>query len=421
MKVLYICRVFTGLETSLLAGKWAPTGVPTIYKVMEALARPPHDSRFLLATRGIGRDYATAWNASQDKCVELEGFPKSLHVLAGESRFPVWLGRLRGILTSLRHLFWICWHFRTFAPDIVYVDRAHALIGAILARFFGARVVLRVMGVYPSMWDMLAGRSVAAQLERWAFKAPFAMALCTQDGSGGEFWMDKALARATPRRMMLNGVEFLPPAPTRASLPIPEGRTVVLFIGRLEWNKGCEPFVEALLSLPDDYAARIHGVIIGTGSQRDKLLRRIEATGAQERFTFIDRLPHAQIRDAHRQADIYVSLNRLGQLSNANLEVISGGNCFVALDAQLDRKIDVGTWNLIPPGAAVRIPIEREVPALAQAIMELSDAPERRREMAEQIRAAAAGFIPSWSDRIAAELSLLETIATGGKVPTTTP
>lgn len=411
MRVLYICRVFTGLETPLLAGKWTPTGVPTIYKIMEALATSRHQVRFILGTRGIGRDYATAWRSDRDQVISLDGFPSELHVLAGEHRLPGWLGRLRGILTTWRHLICIWRQYRDFAPDIVYVDRAHVLPGALLARLFGARVILRVMGVYPSMWSILSGRRLAERIERWAFRAPFALAICTQDGSGGEFWMEQALSPAIPKAMMLNGIEFTAAPAAMDPLPIPSGKTVVLFIGRLEWNKGCVQFVDALLALPPSHANRIHGVIVGTGSERQLLVDRIAAAGAEDRFTLIDRLPHAQIRQIHQRADIYVSLNRLGQLSNANLEVISGGHCFVALDAQIDKKIDVGTWNLIPENAAIRIPIENEVATLTRVIAELADDPDRRKQMADEIRRAAATFIPGWQERVNQEMAMLEAVA----------
>ena len=43
MRVLYVARLFSGLETSLLRGEWAPTGVPTIYKFIERLDRTVDD------------------------------------------------------------------------------------------------------------------------------------------------------------------------------------------------------------------------------------------------------------------------------------------------------------------------------------------------------------------------------------------
>ncbi len=414
MKMLYLCRVFTGLESSLGDGKWAPTGVPTIYKVMEGLAAGPHDVTFVLAARGIGSDYDTAWQARDDRDVELEGFPKALHVLAGEKRYPAWFGRLRGPLTTWRHVREVRRLYRSLQPDLVYVDRAHTLAGAILARRDGARVVLRAMGVYPSMWDILAGQRLMQRLERWAFRAPFAQAICTQDGSGGEYWMEQALDPQVPRRLMMNGIEHLPvaPHPDPRLAEIPSDRTVVLFVGRLESNKGAEPFVEAILALPASHRDRIHAVIVGTGNQKKQLAAMVQGADADDRITFIDRLPHAQIREAHRRADIYVSLNRLGQLSNANLEVMSGGHCMIIPGPRPAQKIDLGTSDLIPDDAVVRIPTDdREVPALVDAIVALADDPDRRYRLAENLKAAAAKFIPSWNDRVSEELKLLESIA----------
>ena len=39
MKVLVVARLFSGLAESLSRGRWEPSGVPAIYKLLEALAR----------------------------------------------------------------------------------------------------------------------------------------------------------------------------------------------------------------------------------------------------------------------------------------------------------------------------------------------------------------------------------------------
>ncbi len=418
LKVLYICRVFTGLESSLASGEWAPTGVPTIYKVMEGLAHSPHDVRFVLAARGIGADYDTGWQARDDRDVELSGFPRKLRLLAGEGRLPAWFGRFRGPLTTWRHLREIQRIYRRTKPDLVYVDRAHVLAGAVLARCEGARLLFRVMGVYPSMWDILDGTRLMQRLERWAYRAPFAQAICTQDGSGGEYWMEDALHPDTPRTMMMNGCEYPPAAdtPDPRLAAIPDDKVVVLFVGRLEWNKGAEPFVDAILALPESHRNRIHAVVVGTGAQQAMLKGKVSDGNANDRVSFIDRLPHAQIRDAHARADIYVSLNRLGQLSNANLEVMSGGHCMVISDSRPENKVDIVTRELLPDGTVVRVPTDdREVPALVEALVALADDPDRRARMADDLKAAAAKFIPSWEQRVADELALIESL--GGVTP----
>ena len=39
MNIIFVTRLFSGLEKSFITKKWSPTGVPTIYKMIEALDR----------------------------------------------------------------------------------------------------------------------------------------------------------------------------------------------------------------------------------------------------------------------------------------------------------------------------------------------------------------------------------------------
>ena len=39
MRLLYVVRLFSGLEDGLCEGVWRPRGVPTIYRMIEALDR----------------------------------------------------------------------------------------------------------------------------------------------------------------------------------------------------------------------------------------------------------------------------------------------------------------------------------------------------------------------------------------------
>ena len=48
--------------------------------------------------------------------------------------------------------------------------------------------------------------------------------------------------------------------------------------------------------------------------------------------TFINRLPHEFVFNAHQISDIYVSLNRYGNLSNANLEAMKFGQAMIFLN-----------------------------------------------------------------------------------------
>lgn len=413
MRILYICRIFSGFEESLEAGEWKPTGAPTIFKMMNALDDGDHDVRFVMTARGMGANFSTSWQSDTDTEVRLEMFRHPILIVAGEARFLKMFGKLRGHLTEAARLFRVWREVRRFNPDLVYVDRSNVIIGAFLARFTQRPVFLRVMGIYPSMRTLLRSWRLPDVLQRWAFRSPFAYALCTEDGTGGESWMAKALRQGVPRSMMLNGVSRQSGDATadQRLLSIPEDRMVFMFVGRLESIKGCREFVEACLSVKDDLSKKIHAVVIGTGSMESELHARVHDCSAGEMFTFIPRLSHDQIANAHEKADVYISLNHLGNLSNANLECMSSGLCMIIPAARKTDDIDVATDALVPDSAVVRISPDDMTGQLAERIREFASNPDLIAEYRESMKQVAPGFIVSWEERIADELGILDSLA----------
>lgn len=411
MRVLYICRLFTGLERSLHQRRWEPTGAPTIYRMMEALDRSAGDVCFMLARKDMGRGSFSTWTEKQDYRLNIEGLRHPVTVLAGEERYPRLLGhKLRSLLRELRHLWKIARAVCYFKPDLIYVDHANFLSAAVFSRLLRIPVVYRLMGVYPAMRVALSGRRLSQRVLRWAYRSPFALVVCTQDGSGVEPWLDQALHPDVSRTVLLNGVSRNMPSgnidPRLSSLP--SNRLRVLFVGKLETYKGCDDFVEALLRLRQTHAGRVHAIVIGVGNRREALVQQVRVAGATEDFTFIDRLPHGQMLAAYHCADIYVSLNTLGNLSNANLEAMVSGICMVFPEADPETGIDVETDRLIGRDTAVRVPRVGRVDALARALARLCDNPDERRHLGRAMAEAAERFIPTWEQRMAHEFSLLE-------------
>ena len=95
---------------------------------------------------------------------------------------------------------------RRFKPDLIYVDHANFLSAAIFSRLLHTPVVYRLMGVYPAMRAALSSRRLSQRVLRWAYRSPFALVICTQDGSGVEPWLDQALHHGIRRAVLLNGV-----------------------------------------------------------------------------------------------------------------------------------------------------------------------------------------------------------------------
>jgi hypothetical protein len=208
MKILYAVRMFSGLQTSLAAGRWQPTGVPTIYRMIEALDRGPDAPVFVLACKDIYVD----WPERRDRVLALDGLRHPVRVLAGRRRFPPWLQAVGGPLRELAHAWSIARLWRRERPDLVYLDHANVFVAGWLALTTRARIVFRVMGVYPVMRAALDGGGIGHRLLRWCYRRRFALVVCTQDGSGVEPWLDRALAPGVPRVGLLNGLDAAPQA-----------------------------------------------------------------------------------------------------------------------------------------------------------------------------------------------------------------
>ncbi len=414
MKILFVGRLFSGLETSLLSRNWEPTGAPTVFKVIEALDSSPNEARLVLTCK----DGPSSWLEKNDKTIALNGLSTPIRVLSGINAIPTFFGPMRPHLSELRHMCKIWQEARAFQPDVIYLGNANIWSGAFLAHLGKAPVIFRMMGVYPAMRKALQGFRLTHLFLRWCYRAPYAAAICTQDGSGIERWLEAALKPNVDKVAWVNGVD-IPPAPDEISPQLqglPDNKTIVLFIGHLESLKGCDVFLDAVLSALSERPDEIHALMIGTGSRLAALNEKVKNAEQEANVTFINRLPHIQIAEAHRRADIYVSLNRLGNLSNANLEAMRQGQCIILPRAQPYLGIDTVTDYLIPEDAALRIKDADDMAGLASAIANLHESPARRKAQAKALAEAAQKFVPSWDDRIENEITLLEHIATGNPV-----
>jgi glycosyltransferase involved in cell wall biosynthesis len=408
MRILYAVRLFSGLQRSLETGRWQPTGVPTIYKMIEALDRGPDVPIFVLACK----DIYVEWSERRDRTLSLDALRHPVRVLAGRRRFPSWLQVVGGPLRELVHAWIVARIWRRERPDLVYVDHANVFIAGWLALTTRARIVFRVMGVYPVMRAALDGGGLGHRLLRWCYRRRFALVVCSQDGSGVEPWLERALRPEVPRIVLLNGLERgAAAAPDGRLAALPRDRTVVMFLGKLEPEKGALEFADGFLEAWRQDPGALQALVVGTGAHAKPLEEKFAAAGAGGALTSIDRLPHDQVMAALARADIYVSLNRLGNLSNANLEAMMSGKAMIFPRAQPGPGIDVVTERLVPGDAAIRIGGADDREGLAAAILRLHRAPEERRRLGAAAAAAAQDFVMSWSRRMGQELELLRRVA----------
>lgn len=405
-RFLLVLRLYSGFEQSIRTGQWRPSGAPTIYRLIEALERRGSPLQIALAQRTRLPDAAL-----DDRDVALDGLRTALRLLAPPERLPGWLGRFRGYLAELGNVRKAWGLARRFRPDIVYVDRGSLWIAGILCRFTGWPVVYRVMGVSDALTSTWRSRHPLHRLDRWLLQSPFAAIICSQDGSGGEVWLPRLFRPGVPVHMMLNGVDWDEGAPP--ALYPATGKTRVGFVGRLEDIKGSRPFVAAFLRAWAARPGKLQAILIGDGPERGELDAMVAAAGAQDDVLFVPSLPHRDMRGAYESFDIYVSLNRQGNLSNANLEAFAAGRCSIVPRGDAASGRDVALDALFPADSLLRIESPDDEEGLARTLVALHDAPGQRAAHARETLAIARRVIPSWDKRIADEMGLLDALATG--------
>ena len=96
VRILYVARLFSGLERSIAEGCWVPTGVPTIYKMIEELSRHAKLHLLLLAKGGH-----TSLVNLRSGSLELEGLNSRVCVINAR---PTSSGSLRKVTSALREV-----------------------------------------------------------------------------------------------------------------------------------------------------------------------------------------------------------------------------------------------------------------------------------------------------------------------------
>ena len=203
-KVLYLTRFFNGLHQSFLSGVWEPEGVPTIYKMIEGLDKSKFDVEFVFSNYNLNASskfykFHTKHN--------LHNFKSNFHILSVNSK-TFFIRKLKNFIFIIKKIFFIISFLRRFKPDLVYIDRAHVIEGAIIKGLFSSKIFLRVMGVAVFSYnEILVGKSIFSRISRWSFKSDFTHILFSQDGGDIERFKKRYLYDNVSYSTLFNGVK----------------------------------------------------------------------------------------------------------------------------------------------------------------------------------------------------------------------
>ena len=400
---MVVARLFSGLADGLAEETWHPHGVPAIYRLLEGLAaREDVELLTVFANKDENGGRFARGNEFETpplgRVVILPWAPRNWLAALG----------LDGKLREAAHLLRCLWLWLRFRPHLVYATNANFPVAALFARLGLSRVILRLLGLHPDHYKVAES---GWGLQRWLYRAPFDHVVCSLDGSGVDYYLPRLIAPKTPRSVLLNGVDQqLPDVQATARIAQSHGKDgppVVLFIGRLEWNKGCREFVEGALEVLSRRPESLRAVLVGDGRLHDELAARIAAAQAEEQVMLAGSVPHGEVTAWLARADVYASLNHLGNLSNANLEAIAAGTCMIILDADPQTHTDTETTRLIPDDAALRVGREEMAGNLAQALESLLDEPGKIDSYAAAASRLGKELLQPWDQRIEKEIDLI--------------
>jgi colanic acid biosynthesis glycosyl transferase WcaI len=178
------------------------------------------------------------------------------------------------------------------------------------------------------------------------------------------------------------GVVFpLPDSPEslRKSLGIPENKTVVLYAGNMGNKQGLEILIEAARGLPPN--ADIRFVLCGEGSARLGLEHAAEGV---QNIQFLPLQPPEKLNQLLNAADIHVLPQRADAsdlvMPSKLLGMLASGKAVIAT---ADPGTEIGT---VVSQAGVRVPPGNPL-ALREAIVRLSESPQRRALLGQKGRA----------------------------------
>ena len=408
-KTLFILRCYSGFEESLIRKEWSPSGATTIVKLLEYVQKNK-ECNILLISKSNNKLKFT-----RNKKVILNKLSIPIYFIRGRLIFfsSTKLGKIYNELYTL--LFPIYYIFK-LKPKIIYADHANIFITSLIARYTSIKTVVRLMGVKDDMRDCIDGNSIYNKLLNWSYRAPFSLVLATQDGAGSDAWMEKALTDKVPRKTILNGADrniTLKKLKIFKELPI--NRIIIIFLGRLEEDKAPDKFLESFMIVRKKYPNKYHCLIVGSGSMQNILNKIIRRENASTEVSFFSNLNTNNIFYLLKQSNIYVSLNRYGNLSNANIEAMINSKAMIIPKSQKEKNIDIYTEKILKENTVYRVTNSDATEEVADAIIYLAKNKRIRNNLEKNIYSVSNTYIKSWEHRIKAEYKLLNLIGLGNE------
>lgn len=184
-------------------------------------------------------------------------------------------------------------------------------------------------------------------------------------------------------RVIGSGVE------TKRFLPKKRNTKVIniLFVGRLEREKGVHNVISSYILLSKQYKKKIHLTIVGRGSEKKKIRKRIKENDLESSVT-LKTVAYKDIHVQYQNADIFVApsidtLTWKEQFGYVIVEAMSSGLPIITTDAGSIPEVIKGSGLIIP---------QNDTLALTNSLDELIKSKQKRVELGKKARRTAVKY-----------------------------
>lgn len=192
----------------------------------------------------------------------------------------------------------------------------------------------------------------------------------------------------------------------RAVLGLPPADLILLYVGRLDREKSVELLLDAF-PLVVDALPGARFLLVGQGTQGEKLRARARAVPAGERVSFLGGKPRDTLPDYYRAADLFWFASQTETQGLVLAEAHACGLPAVAVRAPgVEEVVSDGETGLL---------VKPDPQALAEAALGLLLDPGRRRAMGDRAREVASRQFDA--ERQAGEIAALYARLLGGSAP----
>lgn len=393
---IFITRFFSGLFETIEKELWHPTGIPTITNLVDEVSKK-HMVTWVLVCK-TERE-SSVINHNQKKVI-INGIQ---FIIYPYRSFPPIINKFNNLIQTITFFYEFRLFFKNKKKAIYYLDRSNIILASLLKRKYNAFIVIRILGIYPSQKKLTKNYfyRLSRALTYYSYKRNYSLCIGTQDGSGTEHYIDKLIHKLTPRKVLLNGVAFNTKKEKKK-----KDKIHILFVGTLTPTKGVIELIEAAIKI-QKYRDKIQINIVGKGILENELQLFIEKNNLTDFVSLIGTLPKEKVAEMYLKSHIYVSLNKLGNLSNTVLEAFSFSKCIFILEKEPALHIDEYTDKFIPHDTVIKVKRQNTSEDLSNKIIDLIKNPHKINFYIQKSEEFTNANIQSWNERIANEIATI--------------